>query len=280
MGIARLVNVDFWRDEKVLDSFSVEDKYFWLYLLTNPQTKQLGIYKLPIKIIAFETGYSEDAIKVLLERFENVYKVIKYNFETQEVAILNYLKWSIIRGGKPVEDCIKSDMEKVKDKTLITFVYKHLIGSDTTKTITLENIFKYIEANYMEEMGESEAPEISEEEPQSPPPPPKEEKPKEEKHQHGEYNNVLLTNAEYEKLQAMENGERAIEFLSEYIKMKGYKAKSHYLAIKKWVFDALKEQDLKAAEMQKREARLQGAAPQKKQNNSMDLIKKLYNEVG
>ncbi len=263
MGINRIVNTDFWSDEKVLDSFSVEDKYFWLYLLTNPQTRQLGIYKLPIKIMAFQTGFSEETIKVLLDRFDRVYSVVKYNFETQEVAILNYLKWSIVRGGKPVEDCIKADMEKVKDKSLITFVYKHLISNDVNRTITLDNIFNYIAENYGE--GEEQ---------------PAKEPTTDTKHKYGEYKNVLLTEAEHEKLLAMENGERAIEYLSEYIKMKGYKAKSHYLAIKKWVFEAVQEQDLKAAELQKRQDRLQGVTPIRKTNSSMDIIKEIYNEMG
>ena len=65
------------------------------------------------------------------------------------------------------------------------------------------------------------------------------------KHKYGEYKNVLLTDQEYETLANMQDGLRAIEYLSEYIAYKGYKAKSHYLAIRKWVFDALKEQDLK-----------------------------------
>ena len=233
MGINRIVNTDFWDDEKVLDNFSPEDKFFWLFLLTNPKTRQLGIYKLPIKVIQFYTGYNEASITVLLERFDKVYGMIKYNHETQEVAILNYLRWSIIRGGKPVEDCIKADLAQVKDKELIRLVYEHLGVTDGKKTATLENVFKHIEENYKDEA--------------------KPTKPKAEKHKHGEYKNVLLTDAEYGKLLALENGERAIEYLSEHIELKGYKAKSHYLAIKKWVFDALKEKDLKAAELQRRE---------------------------
>lgn len=262
MGISRIVNTDFWIDEKVIDTFSVEDKLFWLYLLTNPQTKQLGIYKLPIKLMAFQIGFSEDVVKVLIDRFERVYQIIKYNRETQEVAIKNYLKWSIIRGGKPVEDCIKADMEKVKDKSLITFVYKHLLESDINRTITLENIFEYIKENYSEDEPKAE--------------------PKKEavKHKHGEHKNVLLTDEEYNKLLALENGERAIEYLSEHIALKGYKAKSHYLAIKKWVFDALKEQDLKALELQRKEERLRGVKQLQKPNNSMDIIKEIYSEMG
>lgn len=257
MGINRIVNTDFWEDEKVLDSFSPEDKYFWLYLLTNPRTRQLGIYKLPIKIISFQMGYSDETVKVLIDRFERTYKVIRYNRETQEVAILNYLKWSIVRGGKPVEDCVKADMALVKDKSLITFVYEHLNESGAEKSITLENIFKYIEENY------------SGDEPK---------KPKAEKHKYGKNKNVLLSEDEYEKLLAIDEGERAIDFLSDYIKMKGYKAKSHYLAIHKWVFDALKEQDIKAAELRKREKRLQ-ETPSRKQGGTMSFIEELYEEV-
>ncbi len=58
---------------------------------------------------------------------------------------------------------------------------------------------------------------------------------------YGQYKNVLLTQEEYDKIIKQEKGPEAIEFLSEYMEMKNYKVKSHYLAIKKWVFDAVKE---------------------------------------
>uniref|UniRef100_A0A6M3LWN0 Uncharacterized protein n=1 Tax=viral metagenome TaxID=1070528 RepID=A0A6M3LWN0_9ZZZZ len=62
------------------------------------------------------------------------------------------------------------------------------------------------------------------------------------KKRYGEYKNVLLTDQEIEKLKK-EYGEeetlKAIQYLSESIEMKGYKYKSHYLAMKKWVFDAV-----------------------------------------
>ena len=63
----------------------------------------------------------------------------------------------------------------------------------------------------------------------------------------GEFKNVLLTEEEYFRLEA-ECGpmlSSVIEYLSTYIEMKGYKANSHYLAIKKWVVSAVKEQRLK-----------------------------------
>ena len=73
------------------------------------------------------------------------------------------------------------------------------------------------------------------------------------KHKYGSYQHVLLKDAELAKLNA-EFGESetqaAITYLDEYIEMKGYKAKSHYLAMRKWVFTALNEKrqrDQKAA---------------------------------
>lgn len=61
------------------------------------------------------------------------------------------------------------------------------------------------------------------------------------KHKYGSYNNVLLTEDEYQKLVSIADGEQAIQYMSEYLEMKGVKYKSHYLAIKKWVFDAIRE---------------------------------------
>ena len=65
---------------------------------------------------------------------------------------------------------------------------------------------------------------------------------KDEKHKHGEYGHVLLTNKEYQKLQEdFGNADELISYLDEAIEMKGYKYKSHYLAIRKWVVDAVKK---------------------------------------
>ena len=70
----------------------------------------------------------------------------------------------------------------------------------------------------------------------------KEEEIKESKHKYGEYKHILLSDIEKEKL-VKEYGEeqtlKAITYLDEYVEMKGTKYKSHYLALKKWVFSAI-----------------------------------------
>ena len=63
------------------------------------------------------------------------------------------------------------------------------------------------------------------------------------KHNYGEYKNVLLKDEELQSLKKeYPNWEEMIKYLDEYIEMKGYKAKSHYLCLKKWVADAVKKQ--------------------------------------
>ena len=69
---------------------------------------------------------------------------------------------------------------------------------------------------------------------------------KEKKNKYGEYGKVLLTPKEYEKLEKdFGNVKELIKFLDEYIEMKGYKAKSHYLCIRNWVNDAVNERKQK-----------------------------------
>jgi hypothetical protein len=42
--IKRIVSTGFWTDDKVLD-MTPDEKLFMLYLITNPHSTQLGIYK-------------------------------------------------------------------------------------------------------------------------------------------------------------------------------------------------------------------------------------------
>lgn len=71
---------------------------------------------------------------------------------------------------------------------------------------------------------------------------------KEQKHTYGEYKHVRLTDKEYNNL-CQDFGDiqtaDAIRYLDEYIEMKGTKYKSHNLALRKWVFDAVREKTQK-----------------------------------
>ena len=67
---------------------------------------------------------------------------------------------------------------------------------------------------------------------------------REEKATFGEYKNVKLSATEYEKLKETygeAETQKAIDYLDAYIEEKGKKYKNHYLTLRRWVFDALRE---------------------------------------
>lgn len=78
--------------------------------------------------------------------------------------------------------------------------------------------------------------------------------PKPEKKVYGEFKHVKLTDEEHEKLAKKYGPEKAaaaIAFLDEYIEEKpGYKSQSHYLAIRRWVIDALNEKQRRSGQNQ------------------------------
>jgi hypothetical protein len=156
-SVKRIVDTEFWNDDLVMDHFTPEDKYFMLYLLTNPHTRQSGIYKILKRNMAFETGYSKETVDYLIMRFQDNYGLIEYSHKTQEVAILNYLKYSIVKGGKPVNDCIRKDLATIKDRALISKVNKHLLPFfEQTEKVSLLQIKDILNENDKENDNDNE----------------------------------------------------------------------------------------------------------------------------
>ena len=122
LALYRQIFIEFWKDPKVTEEMSAEDRYALLYLLTNPHTTQIGIYQITKRQMAFDLGYSTESVGAILERFEKLLGIIRYNPETREIAIKNWGKYNLKRGGKPIMDCIRGELEKVKDKDLIEYV--------------------------------------------------------------------------------------------------------------------------------------------------------------
>ena len=60
MATYRQIYISFWSDTKVCDDFSPEDKYFYIYLLTNPHTNICGCYEISSSQMAQELGYNEE----------------------------------------------------------------------------------------------------------------------------------------------------------------------------------------------------------------------------
>ena len=152
MKVKRIISTGFWTDEKVI-YWTPEDKYFMLYLLTNPHSEPCGVYELPPKIAGFEMGYSEDAVKGLLDRFENKYGVIARR--GCEIAIKNFLKYSTVKGGKPIFDCLMKSAKGVKHKELLSIVKDHLKDCDELNS-TVKDFLATIDTKEKESSKEKE----------------------------------------------------------------------------------------------------------------------------
>ncbi|MGM0904879.1 MAG: hypothetical protein ACQEXB_28015 [Bacillota bacterium] len=110
----------FWENSIVMEEMTPEDKYFYLYLLTNPHMTRIRIFRITKKQMAFDLGYSIETVYLLMNRFAQHHKLIRYNPTTRELAIKNWGEYYLLKGGKQ----IISELKEVEDLTLIHYVAK------------------------------------------------------------------------------------------------------------------------------------------------------------
>ncbi|MCR3759353.1 hypothetical protein KYB31_10175 [Clostridium felsineum] len=149
MAKYRYVYSAFWEDPDVMEQFTPEDKLFYLYILTNPKTTQIGVYKITKKEMAFGLGYSIESINSLVCRFIEHHKLIKYDESTRELAIKNWGKYNLNKGGKPIVDCINKEFKEVRNLKLIGYVSKN-IRNESIKDIYvnfIKNSVKNLKSN-------------------------------------------------------------------------------------------------------------------------------------
>lgn len=104
------------------------------------------------------------------------------------------------------------------------------------------------------------------------------EKVKEVKTAYGEYAHVKLTKTEYQKMISdfgQDKTDKAIKFFDEYIEDKGYKSKSHNLAMRRWVFKAVEEQEQKQGVANGRGNNITISAPNSRQRADYEEVDKL-----
>lgn len=69
MAKQRIVNTRFWNDT-FISSLDPIEKLLFIYFITNEHTNICGIYELPLKIAAIETGIDESMFKKILPRLK------------------------------------------------------------------------------------------------------------------------------------------------------------------------------------------------------------------
>lgn len=94
MALYRNIHLSFWQDTKVTDDFTPDDRYFYLYLLTNPHTNLCGCYEVSVKQMSNELGYDVKKVSKLLARFSSVHNLIRYNYSEKELLIFHWFKYN------------------------------------------------------------------------------------------------------------------------------------------------------------------------------------------
>lgn len=125
MSKFRQIQTSFWSDTYIQEEMTAEDKYFYLYLMTNEFTTQIGIYPITKKQMSFDLGYSLESVQALLQRFETYHKLIKYDTETREIILLKWAENNLNIGGKPVQDLIKKEISQVKNKEFLFLMFEN-----------------------------------------------------------------------------------------------------------------------------------------------------------
>ena len=159
----RPIQTSIHNDPYILD-LQRDYKYFFLYLLTNDNTTQSGIYEIPLKKIELETDFSGEQLFNMLHKFQGDGK-IKYSMETREICIINWLKYNENTSPKTMER-VRKELVKVKNPHLVLLLYdprRPLLdktykkkGEDTETHILIENPWK----EYFKELTDEDLREI------------------------------------------------------------------------------------------------------------------------
>lgn len=138
MSKHRVVKSDFWVDEYVED-LPINERYFFLYLLTCPESNILGIFKTTMKRMSFETTLLIEEIERMFEKFSSVDKI---HYIDGYVLLVNFQKHQNPSGTmktgiskllndlpKSVIDFILSKKSKIYDRLyrgyLIDYIYPY-----------------------------------------------------------------------------------------------------------------------------------------------------------
>lgn len=106
MAKQRYINTKFWSDN-FISELNPLDRYLFLYFLTNEHTNIAGVYELPLKTIAFETGIEIDMLKKMIKRLTG-----KVEYIDGWVCIKNFQKHQSAE-SKTVQRGIEIEMAKI-----------------------------------------------------------------------------------------------------------------------------------------------------------------------
>jgi len=107
----------FWQDTYICDLDPIE-KLLFIYAITSPYLGLTGIYEVPLKYVAFETGLDKDMVVKIFNRFEQEGKVIYRNGWLCVVKYPKYQKFS----GEKLLIAVENEISRVPKDILDIFI--------------------------------------------------------------------------------------------------------------------------------------------------------------
>lgn len=112
MAKNRYVNTKFWSDNYI-SRLNKDEKLLFLYLLTNERTTIAGIYELPVRYMAIETGMDEEDVERILKKFSRDKKA---SYTDGWVVISNFIKYQEVNKSPKIRQGIDNILENIPDK--------------------------------------------------------------------------------------------------------------------------------------------------------------------
>lgn len=124
MAKYRQVHTHIWKDGWFLE-LDPAYKLFFIYLFTNERASISGIYELPKRVMAFESGLTFTEIDEAFEIFQDAGKAYR---DDDIVLVVNLRKYHETKSPK-VQTAIASDIDAIKDCKL-KGIYAEIYGMD------------------------------------------------------------------------------------------------------------------------------------------------------
>lgn len=117
MSKQRMIDTKFW-DDNYASNLDPIEKLLFLYFLTNTSTNISGIYEIPLKKIAVETGIEKEMVSKILNRFTEDKKIF---YENGWICLKNFVKNQNQKSPK-VQVGIKNELNLIPKDILDKFI--------------------------------------------------------------------------------------------------------------------------------------------------------------
>lgn len=110
MANYRLIHTQIWKDTWFID-LEPDEKLLFIYLFSNELATVSGIYKIPLRVIGFETGLGMDKVRQAMDKFQQAGKV---RYQDGVIWIKNLRKYNATSSSK-VLDRITKEVDDIPE---------------------------------------------------------------------------------------------------------------------------------------------------------------------